>query len=301
MRQPFVVLSGLWLGCSDGPAPPQAVPVSVSPSSTSAVTEVVPPTQGPGVPTELELAGLVAQLPSADSLEPSRQRLLWQILRDTPSPCGGCGDGSLGACVAAPTPECPIALGLGERVARLVRAEHPGVHEAAAYPDLWFAAGRPPGIPDDQIAVVVWIDPSSSFLPQVLSHRDALVAEDTVITAIPWAPRDEGAELVGLCSAADDTWACLAEVARVRGVAEGEGRTPFSRSDLAAVDVEPQAAALDAVHAAASERDSMAEALGVRSTPTWFVDGHRLRGAQSLGAIGRLVELQRLDHLPAPE
>jgi len=186
-------------------------------------------------------------------------------------------------------------------VARLVHQEHPGVTEAAAYPDLWFEDGRPTGTPDHQIAVVVWIDPSSSFLPQVLSHRDALVAEDTVITAVPWGVQGSGGELVGLCSAADDTWACLAEVARVRDAAQGEGRASFSRADLAAINVEPQAAALEAARAAASERDSLAEALGVRSTPTWFVDGYRLRGAQSLGAIGRLVELQRLDHVPAPE
>jgi len=186
-------------------------------------------------------------------------------------------------------------------VARLVEAEHPGVTEAAAYPDLWFAGGRPADVPEDQIAVVVWIDPSSSFLSQVLSHREALAATDTVISAVPWSGDAAGEDLALLCAAATDTWACLAEVARVRDAAEGEGRTPFSRSDLAAIKIDPPAADMEAARTAASERSALADSLGVRSTPTWFVDGHRLRGAQSVRAIGRLVELQRLDHGPAPE
>ena len=38
------------------------------------------------------------------------------------------------------------------------------------------------------------------------------------------------------------------------------------------------------------------EALGVRSRPTWFINGHRFRGSQSADILGRYIQLEVQDN-----
>ena len=41
-----------------------------------------------------------------------------------------------------------------------------------------------------------------------------------------------------------------------------------------------------------------AEELGVRSRPTWFINGHRFRGSQSAQTLGRFINFELLDGAP---
>ena len=44
------------------------------------------------------------------------------------------------------------------------------------------------------------------------------------------------------------------------------------------------------------EKDDLADdRLGVRSRPTWFINGHRFRGVQSPGTLGRYISLEETD------
>ena len=65
---------------------------------------------------------------------------------------------------------------------------------------------------------------------------------------------------------------------------------------LAQVAASPEYAQLKVVRQDLSTQATLAASRGVRSVPTYFVNGHRLRGAQSSGAILRLVRMEIADH-----
>ena len=46
------------------------------------------------------------------------------------------------------------------------------------------------------------------------------------------------------------------------------------------------------------EEQPTPEALGVRSRPTWFINGHRFRGAQTAGLLARFIALEVQDQSP---
>jgi len=308
------------LACAEPPPgpeapPPQARPVEVEqPTDRKGLVQVAGEWEMPfSDPASMdELAVAVAGF---DTLRPPEQKLLYRVLNVVPAACAPCEGKPLARCAVATPPGCENVPRLVQRARRLILAQEPAekVREAVSYPDAWadLPDDRAPMLDaDGPVRVVVWLDPTSPFSAAATASIGKMPASGvSLVVRYHVSPDDPGARAVALAAIAAsrqghglaflqaaEAWRAGARDAR------REGRDPFADGGLEGVaamvsadgfDVERwRADRADAATSAQLEADiELGRATGVRSVPTWFVDGYRLRGAQSDLALGRVIGL----------
>lgn len=258
-----------------------------------------------------------AWLPLMD-LNPKDREGLVQVFNQTPAPCGPCQRESIGRCLVALPPRCENLPILADRAIRLTqrRATLPEVQRAMSYGDMWVPIpemDRPvEDIEGGGIPVHIWGDPAAPSLVTVVGTLDSL---DLRGASIVFHFLPNPADPVSLAVARG------AAAARQQGVLEGylrgiiavraqsgvKGqRTDLDGDQLSLVAVGLQQHGLNieqweedrasgAVRALIDEDLAVGAQVGVRAAPTWFIDGYRLRGAQSVHALQGVLDRARED------
>lgn len=271
------------------------------------------------VPGPSELA---AAFPEFAALEQGSRRAAAIALGDLPAPCAPCMTPEprrLSECALSPPPGCENLGALVRRVVRAARTEQnpERLRSLAAYDDVWLPglAAQPPALP---VPVELWLDPASPVIgdaartasalsegptpvilrTRVLSRPDR-PARQTALGRLAMVAAEQGA-LIPLA-------ACLGEARAAGGEARAWATAERSAAEAAeALRAIPACAALDlagleaagraeAVGEALAREQALAAERGVRSGPTWFVNGYRLRGAQSTAALSAALAREGAD------
>lgn len=303
MKPAFLVLTVLiGLGCGGetaAPERPQARTIS-EPSPGGGVVQEddelrMAMVERP-LPTALELDVLARAAPEIMRLPKEQQIAVYIGMDRVSAPCEACEDTTLARCIVEEkAPECAVLGELADRAGTLAAAgQSKLVMDAVAYPDLWFAEARFDAGAD--VGVMAWVDPASPFLEMVLTQLQTIQAQEGVsVRLVVWPAGEEGVELARWCRGAEaagvGAFDCLTAVQTERSEAK---TLPTVAQVGARLGVAADVVKLGDAAQLSQEAELQAQAqrLGVRASPTWFVAGHRLRGAQSLGAIGRLVQLE---------
>ena len=309
-------------GCGADQGPPTSQPVSAPQKGVHA--ELVEEDHSMQLDVEKPATNRAALLqalpalqdaPGGPSLEAART-----ALDISPAPCGLCEGKSIGACaVAHGAAACPPVDRLVARAVRLAEAgaRHKEIFDWIQLPDLWFpdAVGGELGaaIHPTEVRIELWIEPDSSFLPDALALLDLLTADPRVNGRVQLLdPGEEaGPDPLSLgFAAADlqglgDPWARALAVRRGPSPVAGEHAQVAEELaqglvagglELARWQTDLQGTAVASV----GEGRIRAQRLGIQATPTWFIDGHRLRGAQSRLTLMRIVDSELSDLPPAP-
>jgi hypothetical protein len=284
----LLFFSFLLPGCSSGPAepppPPQSKPVHVELNSS----------QPPPLPELAEPEALQSAVGALTGLEGMDLYLAVGVMNLVPAPCEPCFPGtSLGVCLLSPQPGCENLPALAERAARLVRAgtDQHVLRDQLSYAEPWIPDATAEDNPD-AVDIELWLDPGTPGTAQ-LFERIAAVEASAGTFALHIRPMGDGPEDIagrGLAAAAAQGAAKTylqsisseATEAEVRALAASQGL------DVARFAADFEAARVDV---------AVMRTKGVRSSPTWFVEGYRLRGLQSVDAIGRLVKMASSDLL----
>lgn len=296
-------------------APPQATPLVVDqPTDRKGLVQVPgeweTPFEDPANIDELGQAW-----PDIASLRPAEQAILVRILNVVPSACVPCDRKPLARCAVAPPAGCENVKPLVRRALRMVDAQEPPekVRAAVSYADIWvpLPADRVPLLdPRAEVRVDVWIDSTSPFSGPTLTSIGK-IPEAGVSLVLRYLPDEErgsadalarGAIAAGIQGksleflAAAEAWRSGAREARRKG------EDPFAADGVEAIAASLSGSGLDVarwetdwgspqVAAQLADDAQLARVIGVRSVPTWFIDGYRLRGNQSDLALGRLIGL----------
>lgn len=261
----------------------------------------------PPAPDKVEPDELTVISPELAALSTDKLDMVAAVLSAEEAPCLSCRERKLdmGHCAIEERETCAVLDKLLARAARLaeVGADAAAIADAITYPDLWFELDVPDDAPilgpaSAPITIQVWLAPADPSAAHAWTAIDALrqrfgskvrfvyraFTNDPIQTGVLAAGVQhrawELARAVTAHQGAEITWK-LANLAASTGLDIDRWRRDRNsatvRSQLA-VDTHE------------------AERVGVRSSPTWFVDGFRLRGAQSAEAIGTLVQRELADH-----
>ncbi|MDG1482113.1 MAG: hypothetical protein P8R54_21150 [Myxococcota bacterium] len=265
-------------------------PSTSPPQSTPATQEGpirVQMGEGGPVPNPIASEELLAVYPDLSLLAEMPQAAVVGVLNLVSAPCAPCDD-SLAVCALAPPEGCENVPHL---VARAVEVAAQGgdpdvIRDAVTYNDDW--------VSDDtrartgSVDVEVWIDPSSPATSETLARMSAIT---TALDEIPvqfhlrvlWDAEE------------DDEWP--AALALLAAEEQSSGRA-FLKEPAGAI---PDSVRFEARKNEETLGDSLraeqaiARAKGVRSTPTWFVEGYRLRGLQGEQNISHFITLSWMD------
>ena len=275
------------------------------------------PGADPIYPDPATLAELTTQFPATASLAPFQQDAVVGIVNSVPAPCDACPDASLGRCAVTAPATCP---NLSDLVGRVVLVLGDGgspvkARDAVLYSDAWFP------VPEDHtplstftgsVDLQVFVDPAGSFLEEAVTTLASVERADAQVTLrfLPSPDEPGAADLSRGVMAAEEqglgfaflqataAWRAANRSAERSGKAPlGEGASVAVASGLVEAGLDLERWTRDAADPSLADRIAvdrlLAEQVGVRATPTWFVNGYRLRGAQSARALDRLVQLEK--------
>lgn len=271
--------------------------------------------------TQAELEG--AWLPLSE-LNPKDREGLVAVFNSTPAPCGPCQSESLARCLVSMPPRCENLPSLASRAIRMVqsRATLDEVAASLSYGDLWVPVPeleRPSEtFGTGAVPVHIWLDPGSASLISVVGSLDSIDLRDTTLTFhfLPTASSPLSLATARAAAAArlqDKLEGFLRGiiVVRNRSGASAQGR-PLNEDELSSVAVGLLDQGLDlerweedrasgTVRGIIDEDLAVGGQLGVRAAPTWFIDGYRLRGAQSVHALQSVLDRARTDRKHAKQ
>ncbi|HCH64279.1 MAG: hypothetical protein CL927_00365 [Deltaproteobacteria bacterium] len=271
------------------------------------------------VPQSVPMDDLMPLLPAYNGLTPVDKQNLTAVLNTVDAPCAPCEGTSFAACVVKSADGCENLSELIDRTVAMVNSGAPPtkVREAVLYTDVWLPVppatdGRPIDGDSKGMPLDVWVDAATASVRTVTKTLDALNLETVAITFRVTSFSDNPVH---------HDWAVAAVAADQQGKIEAWLRATHAWRDeqravesgaemkLSTEDIEVVAASLLAdgldidqfnqvrASSAAKRRvdddRALAKTLGIRVAPSWVVDGYRLRGAQSVFAIQRVIDLER--------
>jgi hypothetical protein len=313
-------------GCGNEPA--VGIPVSdeVAPTVTR---ELSPPSlQGsPATLTQVNLKGVLSREELASrvlvfgELPPLDQETVTLLMNTIEAPCQPCEGRTLASCMAEMPTGCENMPVLIERSVDMLQnnASPNEVRAALTYSDVWLPLPTDDRRVDGSetgVRIEVWIDPASASIRPVIDTLDGLELSQTGVT-FRIIPLDETAD--------SRAWSAAAIAAENQGKLEsflravrvyrdeqraqqGSMQVMLKSADIEMLAISLIDAGLDKERFDADRSSSnifvridsdlvLAKEVEVRVAPSWFVDGYRLRGAQSDLAIQRVIDIQRKDHL----
>ncbi|MCB9778069.1 MAG: hypothetical protein H6742_05865 [Alphaproteobacteria bacterium] len=340
MLPSIVILSALLLSCGGGEGEETVLrsvptaPTVAAPTGSAAPVAEEPPVVVMGkdatpVDDPVTIPELRAAQPILSRLAPKQQELVTAALNLEPGPCRPCMDDgrNLAKCAVDAPAGCD---NLGELVGRAVRlaeagAPLPSVRAVVATAAPWLPEGPGAGQAwpalDRVMVLELWVDldrgPWQQAAARAHEAYDVLDAEAPGIPGVrvrtlqTWALREESAP------AGQET----AHRAVAAADLQGQG-LPFlealaDEADHGERALQAAAAAvpgLDAARwqadrtgpastAAVAESQAAALAMGLKSAPSWRVDGYLLNGHRSLDSlldVGRNEILDHQERIPAP-
>lgn len=246
----------------------------------------------PPLPELAEPDVLQSVVPALVDLEQLELYLAVGVMNLVPAPCEPCfADRTLGVCLLDPPAGCENLPALAERAATMAKAgvDQKQLRAALSYAEPWIPDETAEDAPD-AVDVELWLRPGTPGADAVFQRVDAVRAAA--------GPFQLHIRPIG------DTAGDLLARGLVAADAQGKAREYMQLSASLSEDV-TEAALVDEAVKAGMEREPFVAAMagatvnmdvirskGVRSSPTWFVEGYRLRGLQSVEAIGRLVQLE---------
>jgi len=320
-------------GCGVEPA----VGIPVSDEVPPTATREVAPRSLQGSPDDLNVVdldgvmsreALTSRVLEYGEMTPLDQETMTVIANTVEAPCKPCEGRTLAACIVEMPDGCENIPELLERSVRMVdgSATPQQIRDALTYSDIWVSLptdDRPVDGTRDGVRVEVWVDPASGSVRPVIDTLDRLDLRGTGV-AFRIIPFDETPEA--------RLWSAAAIAAEKQGMLEPFLRAVRTlrdeqRANQATVQVEVKPSDIDVVAVTLvdqgldrarfdTDRDSgevfvridadivLAKQVGVRVAPSWFVDGYRLRGAQSAIAIQKVIVVELTDYLAkrqAPE
>ena len=219
----------------------------------------------PGLATTLDVPGF-------EALEGEARQVALAVCNGTTAPCPTCMDEGRALSACLDVPGCGNVPQLVELVVRL-SGEGAGfleLQERVEWEDPWFAIA-PDGLPvrGQGRVVTLAVDYESPFS----RDADAVLRDvDAQVQLLPWWGEDR--ELAPLAAAAvasvEDPWA-------LHSALLAEPLTPARLDSLIA----EHGADVQAGGEEAERRRALAESMGVRGTPTVFIEGYRVRGLRT--------------------
>lgn len=272
--------------------PPQAKTISQgSDDLRSKLEKVGQPAAVDGVPP----AVLAAAFPEVARLDADRQQLVAGYASLATAPCEPCAGQGIAHCAVDPPAGCENLPGLVRRLARMAAAGVPTqvMNDAVSYGDFWMPhavdratwpeAGRP-------LVVELWVDLEAPMLDRSLRTLDGL---DHAKVGLVFRASATGEPALAHAAAAADLQGAWVRFAQAYAALPPEAED----APLAAAQATPgldldrwqQDRQSPEVQQRVSQDAQLGTELGVRASPTWFVQGYRLRGAQDPRNVQRLV------------
>jgi hypothetical protein len=270
----------LLTACNDISPPVQSTPVQ---EDGPVQIELGPPVavKDPVSPEELSTA-----YPELSTLPNYPLLAVVGTLNLVPGPCVPCST-SLARCALDLPKGCENLPGLVARAISLAgEGKNPDeLRVALSYPDVWF--NDPTSEQTDAVDIEVWVDPSAPSVPGILERMN------TLKSAVGEIPLRFHIRVLWNDDAEDERPAALALLAAEE---QSAGLAFLTAGSVAAGAIpEPQvftARTIDPGLDTLLESELVvSQTKGVRSAPTWFVEGYRLRGLQSTQSISHLAVL----------
>ena len=274
------------------------------------------PVKGAAVSREA-LVGAVVEL---GELSPADQEMVNLVLNGVPAPCGACEQTSIARCALSMPAECEVLPGLVRRAVRMAAAgtTKERLESAVSYPDLWIKLpdqGRRIDPPDaGPIVLEVWLDVSGPLLGATVGTIDQLdLTRGGIIFRYMTVPGDALSEDIAKATmAVQDQGQIEAFLRGLMAWKEAHRTVGGAGGDLTLEAVAEVVVGLPDFNLSRYEADRMgapiaarlaedralAARLELRSAPSFFVNGYRLRGAQSAAALNRVIFIELLDHPP---
>ena len=304
------------------------IPVADEAPPTLAEPPVTRSLQGsPADMTRVKLKGvlsreeLTARVLVFGELPPLDQEAVTLLMNTIEAPCEPCADRTLASCMAEMPTGCENIPSLVTRTVDMLEegASPRDIRTALTYSDAWIPLPVDSRAVDGSAAGVrieIWVDPSSASIRPVIDTLDGLDLTQTgvVFRIIPF---DDTAD--------SRAWSAAAIAAEKQGKLEpflravrvfrdeqrskqGSAQVVLTMADIDMLAVSLIDAGLDKDRFDTDRGSSeafvrvdadivLARTAGVRVAPSWFVDGYRLRGAQSARSIQHVIDVQRKDHL----
>lgn len=316
----------LGMGCNDQPA----VGIPVSDEVPPTVTRDVAPRSLQGSPDDLNLVdldgvmsreALTSRVLVLGELTPLDQETMTVLTNTIEAPCEPCKGRTLASCLVELPDGCENIPELLDRSVRMIKgsATPHQLRNALTYSDVWLPLPRDGRRVDglqDGVRLEVWVDPSSASVRPVIDTLDTLdlTGVGVVFRIIPF---DE--------TAANRAWSAAAIAAEKQGMLEDFLRSirqlrDEQRASQSTVHVNISTDDIDVIAVSLidkglnkkrfdADRDSrevfvridsdilLAKQSELRVAPSWFVDGYRMRGAQSVLAIQKVVIVEVEDLL----
>lgn len=278
---------------------------------------IAPASNQPVFPEPATLDELTTRFPVAQKLAHFQQDATVGVLNAVPAPCEACPDASLGRCALEGPPSCPNLPGLVARVLQILGSGGSPLkaRDSVLYSDAWFpvpADHTPLAEFTGSVDLQVFVDPTGSFLDLAVESLVALERADASVTLryLPAADKPHAESLSRGIMAAEKQGRGLAFLQATSAwkaanrAEERRGEDPLGQGAAVAIATALLEDGLDLDRWLADQSDPalaeriaddqlLASQIGVRATPTWFVNGYRLRGAQSPSSVDRLVQLEK--------
>ncbi|MEC7984489.1 MAG: hypothetical protein VX278_04960 [Myxococcota bacterium] len=213
---------------------------------------------------EISLEELSTIEPSINLLSTEQKPRIRGLVNLLSGPCEECADRSLAQCVID-TPKCSAAKRLLTRAIKNVDKGSKELVELCSFGDYWFPQALQM---QEEVTVELWIDPNAPGKDLIWERLQRLkdaklricVRSQNIAHDLGFLPLKSGHKVTD------------------------KGAGNFEWEHIIDMDL-------------INQKCSSALAPKVRSTPTWFVEGFRLRGHQSAAAIQRLIENAQLDRV----
>jgi hypothetical protein len=260
----------------------------VQPQEQSTPVRISLESEPPGLPELASPERLIVAVPSLAGLEGETLYMTIGVMNLVPAPCVPCFDTqTLGVCLLSPPDGCENLTGLAERAVSMARAGtgQEALRDSLSYAEPWYPDETASSDPS-RINIEVWLSPTAQGSPQIFSRIAAVQPLGNVSVHLR-AMGDSAEDLRGRALSA--------------AIAQGKAEALLSQGPVAVEEADiltqAEAAGLDMVRfradlAAARVDVDVMRTKGVRSSPTWFVEGYRLRGLQSVESIGRLIKME---------
>jgi len=279
------LLLGLF-GCStSSPDPSQADPTPQSQPVTIEFGQLIAPVQNPVSVQDFSL-----HYPYLLNLPLPNQGEVVGLLNLVQAPCESCwSTTSLAQCAIELPADCSNLPTLVSTAIQDYEKGSASLRVSLTYTDIWV----PPG-DDVNVDVVLWVSPAAPLLQESLLLLDALSTINPNRTFSVSVFSREGKDDESAVAASLAAGKQGLQISYLKSLMAQSSRN--SNESLAAAARSTQGLNFDKWESVLEEFSEDVEYLsteanskGVRSSPTWFVDGYRMRGFQSQDALQRLI------------
>ena len=249
------------------------------------------------VSSPIERQRVINAVPKLKDVSPMHKQQIVAALNLVSSPCQICEGISIANCLVNKVEQiessCPVLHRLVDRAILISKQESPSTQmfvEQLTHSDLWFSQ---PQQNHEKVIVEIWFDPNSKAFPLTI---DIIMQLDNALLRFRPTKIDNqgiGQQLSNL------GWVELKNKnGQKKSYVSSKNELNWKEIILIFSSLANSDGALwrnKAFTSIIQQNQVLQQEIGVRSTPTWFVDGFRLRGLQSPHQLQRVIDLASMD------